>query len=639
MSLSKHHGHPARPRWNGLLPLFIALLLTFALLHGGRAWLHVEDNERNNLRTVLSLSHKLLNRFFEQQQTGLRDLASEIAPQGRLLSPAAMARIVQRYRLQHPDLLAVHVLSPQGRYLASTSECGTAGLPSRADDPDFRSLLQSGERFNISRSHRDAAEPRWHFGIRHVLRDARGQPLAVLIFGVPVDLLSGFWRDMPAIERMVIGVLRDDAYLLSRYPVRQGTSEEEVYGIPRNGALRRHLVAQNFPATGQVQGPNQIAGVDYLNVYARLEGLPLTVYAAMPVHTVLEIWWGQVRATLLLLLLMGGSGIWAYRYFLRRQLQWETVREQAALRLQGIIESAMDAIISIDERHRIVIFNSAAEAMFGHARDQVLGQPISMLVPAQHRAAYDGEIDAFVRSGRSNGSMTRPGQRNALHADGHQFPIEGAISQVTTDGRKTCTMVIRDITARIEAQHALELSHHALEQANAQLAGMAHYDALTGLPNRLLLADRMQQALAQMGRRDRGLAVAFLDLDGFKAVNDRYGHAAGDQFLVTMARRFKAVLRDGDTLARVGGNEFVALLVDLDEAADVEPVLQRLLDAVQQPVELEGAMVSASTSIGVVLSPPEPAEPELLIRHADKAMYQAKQAGKNRWCFFDDAAA
>lgn len=627
-------------RKSKLLALFfMALLLTFALLHGWRSWLHVKDNELNNLRTVLSLSHKLLYRFFEQQQTGLQILAGEIAPQGRLLSPASIARIVQRYQVQRPDLLAVHVLSPQGRYLATTTGRDTAGLPSRADDPDFRSLLQSREPFNISRPHRDAAEPRWHFGIRHVLRDARGEPLAVLIFGVPVDLLSGFWRDMPAIDRMIIGVLRDDAYLLSRYPVRRGISDEEVYGTPRGGTLRRHLVAQNFPATGQVQGANQIAGADYLNVYDRLEGLPLTVYAAMPVHTMLKIWWDQVRVTLLLLLIMGGSGIWAHRYFERRQLQWEAVREQAALRLQGIIESAMDAIISIDEKHRIVIFNSAAEAMFGHAREQVLGQPISMLMPTQHRAAYDREIDAFARSGRSNGSMTRPGQRNALHADGHQFPIEGAISQVTTDGRKTYTVVIRDITARVEAQRALELSHHALEQANAQLAGMAHHDALTGLPNRVLLADRMQQALAQMGRRDRALAVAFLDLDGFKSVNDRYGHAAGDQFLVTMARRFKAVLRDGDTLARVGGDEFVALLVDLDKAVDVEPLLQRLLDAVQQPVELEGATVVASTSIGVVLSPSEPAEPELLIRHADKAMYQAKQAGKNRWCFFDDAAA
>lgn len=627
--------HSVRPRWNRLLPLFIVLLLTFALLHGWRTWLHVKDNELNNQRTVLSLSHKLLNRFFEQQKTGLQVLAGEIAPQGRLLPPAELAHIVQRYRVQRPDLLAVHVLNPQGRYLATTTGRNTAELPSRADDPDFRLLLQSRELFDISRPHRDAAEPRWHFGMRHVLRDARGQPLAVLIFGVPVDLLSGFWRDMPAIERMIIGVLRDDAYLLSRYPVREGISDEEIYGSPRGGGLRRHLEAQNFPARGQVQGANQLGGADYLYVYDRLEGLPITVYVAMPVPTMLEIWWGQVRATLLLLMLMGAAGIWAHRYFARRHLQWEAAREQAALRLQGIIESAMDAIISIDESHRIVIFNSAAEAMFGHAREQVLGQSVSMLIPMQHRARHDGFIDAFAHIGRSNRSMTSPGQLYALHADGHQFPIEAAISQVTIEGRKTFTVVIRDITARIEAQRALELSHHALEQANAQLAGMAHYDALTGLPNRVLLADRMQQALAQTERRDRVLAVAFLDLDGFKAVNDRYGHAAGDQFLVTMAGRLKAVLRDGDTLSRVGGDEFVALLGDLEKAQDVEPVLLRLVQAVQRPVELEGKAVSVSTSIGVALSPPDRAEPDQLIRHADKAMYQAKQAGKNRWQYFE----
>ncbi|QKO21381.1 diguanylate cyclase domain-containing protein [Rhodoferax sp. BAB1] len=626
---------PVRPRWNRLLPLVLVLLLGFALLHGWRTWLHVKDNEINNLRTVLSLSHQLLDRFFEQQQTGLLGLAAEIAPQGRLLPPAALARSVQRYQVLRPELLAIHVLSPQGRYLATSSGRVASDIPARADDPDFQQLLQTSALVDISRPHRDAAEPRWHFGMRHVLRDTHGRPLAVLIFAAPVDLLSGFWRDMPAIERMTIGVLRDDAYLLSRYPVRPGISDTEVYGTPRGGALRRHLVTQNFPATGQMQGINQIGGSDYQYAYERLKGLPITVYVAMPVPTMLDIWWGQMRATLLLLLLMGGSGIWAYRYLARRQRQWEAAREQAGLRLQGIIESAMDAIISVDESHRIVIFNSAAEAMFGHTQARVLGQPVSMLIPMQHRDRHDGFINAFARTGRSNRSMVSRGQLHALHADGHQFPIEAAISHVTIEGHQTFTVVIRDITARIAAQQELELSHHALEQANAQLAGMAHYDPLTGLPNRVLLADRLQQALAQTERRDRALAVAFLDLDGFKAVNDRYGHAAGDQFLVTMAHRLKAVLRDGDTLSRVGGDEFVALLVDLEQAQDVEPVLQRLLQAVQQPVELEGKEVSVSTSIGVALSPPDHAEPDQLIRHADKAMYQAKQAGKNRWQYFE----
>lgn len=311
--------------------------------------------------------------------------------------------------------------------------------------------------------------------------------------------------------------------------------------------------------------------------------------------------------------------------------------QQSESRLQGIIESAMDAIISTDASHRIVIFNSAAETMFGYTREQVRGQPAQMLLPVQFHADFERQIIELARSGRFTRSASGQGQLHALRADGREFPIEVAISQVAVHGQQTSTVILRDITARVEVQRALELSHHALEQANVQLAEMAHYDPLTGLPNRVLLADRLQQALAQRHRHERALAVLFLDLDGFKAINDRYGHAAGDQLLVTLAGRLKAALRDGDTLARVGGDEFVAVLVDLVQGEDIGPLLQRLLDAVGQGVVLPDAgTVSLSTSIGVSLCPQDGTGPDVLLRQADQAMYLAKRSGKNRWRFLHE---
>ncbi len=312
-----------------------------------------------------------------------------------------------------------------------------------------------------------------------------------------------------------------------------------------------------------------------------------------------------------------------------------TLLQQSESRLQGIIGSAMDAIISTDASHRIVVFNAAAETMFGYTREQVLGQPVQMLLPAQLHAEYEQQIIGLARSGRFTRSASGQEQLHALRADGHQFPIEVAISQVTVQGQPTSTLILRDITARVEAQRALELSHHALEQANAQLADLAHFDALTGLPNRVLLADRLQQALLQGARRHRAVAVVFIDLDGFKQVNDRHGHAAGDALLVTLSQGLKAVLRDGDTLSRLGGDEFVAVLADLERPLDVEPVLRRLLEAVSQPVTLGDVRVNVSASLGVTIHPRDPSGPDQLIRHADKAMYQAKQAGKNRWHYFE----
>lgn len=177
----------------------------------------------------------------------------------------------------------------------------------------------------------------------------------------------------------------------------------------------------------------------------------------------------------------------------------------------------------------------------------------------------------------------------------------------------------------------------ALEARTAELERMAHFDPLTGLPNRTLLADRLEQAMAHARRRQSLLALAFLDLDGFKIINDRYGHAAGDFVLGTLAKRLKHVLRAGDTVARLGGDEFVIVMADLDQPDEVHSLLQRVLATVNEhlPVPEKSAVVQTAASIGVTLFPQEAdVDAEQLLRQADQAMYQAKLSGKNRYHFF-----
>ena len=204
-------------------------------------------------------------------------------------------------------------------------------------------------------------------------------------------------------------------------------------------------------------------------------------------------------------------------------------------------------------------------------------------------------------------------------------------------GGAECRLVMSDIGALKLSAQAVREAHEAMAYSHAQLEHMAHYDGLTQLPNRTLLTDRLQQALLHSQRRGLGLAVAYLDLDGFKPVNDGHGHAVGDELLVTVAQRMKQALREGDTLARIGGDEFVALLVDLAHALDCEPVLARLLQAAAAPVTLGDTVLQVSASIGVTLYPHDRADADLLLRHADQAMYLAKQAGRNRYHFFDVA--
>jgi diguanylate cyclase (GGDEF)-like protein len=159
---------------------------------------------------------------------------------------------------------------------------------------------------------------------------------------------------------------------------------------------------------------------------------------------------------------------------------------------------------------------------------------------------------------------------------------------------------------------------------------------LTNLPNRLLLADRLQQAMTQAQRRGQQLAVTYLDLDGFKSINDRYGHDVGDQLLIALAKRMRDTLRDGDTIARIGGDEFVAVLIDLNETSDSLPLLNRLLVAAAEPVRQGDRMLQVSASLGVTFYPQtSELDADQLLRQADQAMYQAKLAGKSRYHFFD----
>lgn len=191
------------------------------------------------------------------------------------------------------------------------------------------------------------------------------------------------------------------------------------------------------------------------------------------------------------------------------------------------------------------------------------------------------------------------------------------------------------IFVRLNRKLKLEIIENA--EHREQLQRMAHYDELTNLPNRVLLADRLNQSMVQCQRRNQSLAVAFMDLDGFKAVNDRHGHNVGDELLVVVAQRMSEALREGDTLARIGGDEFIAVMVDLENIEDSEPVLKRLLKAAADPVTLGDAVMQVSASIGVSLYQQDDVDADLLMRHADQAMYIAKQSGKNRYHIFDAA--
>ena len=169
-----------------------------------------------------------------------------------------------------------------------------------------------------------------------------------------------------------------------------------------------------------------------------------------------------------------------------------------------------------------------------------------------------------------------------------------------------------------------------------QLEFIAHYDPLTKLPNRVLLSDRMKQSIANAHRNNGKLAIAYLDLDGFKQVNDTYGHDAGDILLIEVSKRMQSVLREGDTIARLGGDEFVAILANQNDEGETFTILNRLLEAASSPMDITSAVVTVSASIGVTFYSQEyGVDADILLRQADQAMYEAKLRGKNRIAIFE----
>jgi len=285
---------------------------------------------------------------------------------------------------------------------------------------------------------------------------------------------------------------------------------------------------------------------------------------------------------------------------------------EAALHLAAnVFDNTHEGILVTDAAGTIVDTNPAFTRLTGYRRDEVVGRNPSLLQSGRHDRDFYRELwHALDRYG---------------HWSGEVYPEWLNISAVRNDrGEATrYVAVFMDISA-------LKAQEKALER-------LAHYDALTGLPNRVLLADRMRQGIAQTRRAGRLMGVAYLDLDGFKPVNDTYGHEAGDRLLVEVARRMAATVRAGDTVSRLGGDEFVVLLPNVASLDECEIVLERILEVVGEPIALEGHddTVTVSASIGVSLYFADDTDPDTLLRRADHAMYQAKEAGRGRYDFYD----
>lgn len=301
-----------------------------------------------------------------------------------------------------------------------------------------------------------------------------------------------------------------------------------------------------------------------------------------------------------------------------RDITRQVALESAAEQFRALVSSSHDAIITKDLNGRVNSWNAGAQSIFGYSEEEMMDQPMLILFPEDRI-----EEEAFILGKILAGEKVEHYETIRIRKDGKQIHVSVTVSP------------IRDRHGNIIGASKIARDITPLRQQQEKLEHIAHYDGLTDLPNRLLLTDRLRQAMALCKRGNQRLGVLYLDLDGFKHINDTHGHDVGDALLVALSRRMAGSLREADTLARIGGDEFVAVLVDVNNSEKLKRVLARILSACSEPVMIDGRRLEVSASIGVTTYPHDDADEDQLMRHADLAMYEAKQAGKNRYHIFD----
>jgi diguanylate cyclase (GGDEF)-like protein/PAS domain S-box-containing protein len=283
----------------------------------------------------------------------------------------------------------------------------------------------------------------------------------------------------------------------------------------------------------------------------------------------------------------------------------------------AVFQNTNEAIMIADKKLKIQAVNDAFTQIIGYQEEEVIGELVLFLRSSFHATDFYKKVWASIlKEGYWKGEMW------GIRKNGEQFPLWLNIS------------TIKDLNGEVQNYIGVFSDITSIKQSETDLEFLAHHDPLTKLPNRLLLSARIEQAIKRAKRANLKLAVLFLDLDKFKEINDTYGHSYGDEILITVTKRLKSIVRDQDTIARIGGDEFVLLIEDIEVIADLESILTKILDIFKQEILVHMQAFKLTASIGISIYPENGNNLEELVKNADTAMYEAKEDGRNTYRFY-----
>lgn len=596
----------------GNVAIIVVLLLAAGVaLRAGRASEEVRARESaENLANGLAIE---LGAELKQLDNALATIAMRVhavdatQADGR----AEIERSLAEQRSLLPQVDAIRIADEDGSVRFGLD---AGGAPVSIADRDYFHDAKAHDGLVVSEPIQGRIVRKWGVAVARRLQRADGSFAGVAY----TNLSSGHFLDR--FKHIALGsagavTLRSGGLrLVTRYSVIDGAQEKNIGTVTISEEMTRRLAAD--PERGSYLTPTALDGIERYTAYQRVPGCTLRVFVGLGTSDFLAGWRREVAqmAALLAVAIATIAGFSAL-LFVQQRRQVTARREIARLAQEQSVMLDNEVVGMIKLKNRTALWkNRALDRIFGYEPHELVGAPIRRLYLDDETFDEIGTVAYPILA--TGGRFST--QLRMRHKQGHAIWIELSGAAVSAD---ESLWSMTDITA--------------LKDSEAHAQHLALHDAMTGLPNRRLFYERLLYILADAQRRRQLTAVCYLDLDGFKAVNDAFGHDAGDAVLREVAKRLLGCIRTNDVVARFGGDEFALILSNIQDAREVERVLQRVLQAIEQPIHLAGGeTATVGASIGVAIGPEHGDASDTLMAHADQAMYVAKRAGKHRVCLW-----
>ncbi|MCK9387174.1 MAG: diguanylate cyclase [Sulfuritalea sp.] len=575
------------------------------------AYLQTRLGAEDRLRSLAQVIAKGIEGSFRESDYVLRDVIGHIDP-GNIRFPdpdsrrkERVRRLLQEKAQTQPNIYGISIMS---------TDCIVAYAA--REEPGFnlgkRPYCQAMRGQNDMDSYISGVYPGQQnflqLTMARKIRNSDGRFAGAALLRMETGFFESWLHNTDVGVRGSAALLDLDMNLVARRPAAQ-----QALGKPVDDERLRRFIAENrLDTIHRLRSP--VDKVDRIYIVRRVGGLPLVVVLGLATEEVFAEWQTQALWFVIGALTLLAVSAVATRHYLKIVQQGDALgwRSQA-------IDANSDAVTITDDQGVIEYVNPAFTAQTGYTAQEAIGSTPRVL-----------------KSGRQDDLFYRRMWTTILAG----APWRGELVNRCKDGSLYCDLMtispVKNAEGRVVRFIAI---HHDITQRKRMeedLAELAHFDRLTGLPNRALFFDRVERAITEARREQNGFTVLYLDLDGFKAVNDQHGHETGDALLREVAKRLGSCVRESDTVGRIGGDEFAVLLRTVNRLEGAAAVAQKIIEALATPVALEGYTCRVGASVGIGLHPDDGVNVEALLRNADFAMYEAKRRGKNCWVYAGD---